>query len=265
MSRTLLPIWEEYKLTISETLEKKEDPETFEWIQSNYLVKDCEDMRRVLDKVDGSREWLKKYEATEEDHRFLTGLGPKILANLGSWHTNPSATKALWNYKKFLMNWDDSVLKIKTFQAKADYDEKQLTADDIRRFCMLQDIQSGDMATVTLGNDMDTLLTQLIEKFSITYDRSIIPEMFKKLNAQFKEEERKAAEEYDKQEFESRIYLLVHHFKFPSRWNDTKEGSSLFGSIYRITEEMFVEMEKRYPGYRDHIRGIRDMKNSQPR
>jgi hypothetical protein len=265
MSRTLLPIWAEYKLTISETLEAKEDPETFDWIQSNYLVRDCEDMRRIMDKVDGSREWLKKYEPTEEDHRFLTGLGPKIIANLGSWHNNSSATKALWNYKKFLMNWDDAVLKIKTMQARTDYDEKQLTADDIRRFCMLQKLQKASMNSSTVQQDMDTLLTQLITKFSITYDRSVIPEMLEKLDTQMYEEERKAIEEADRQEFEGRISLLIHHFKFPVRWNDTKEGSSLFGPINRITEEMFVEMEKRYPGYRDHIRGIRDMKNSQPR
>lgn len=265
MSRTLLPIWEEYKLTISETLKEKEDPETFDWIHSNYLVRDCEDMRRVLDKIEGSRVWLKKYEATEEDHRFLTGFGPRIIANLGSWHTGVSATKALWNYKKFLMNWDDAVLKIKTIQARTDYDEKQLTGDDIRRFCMLMKLQKGNTITPEMEKDMDTLLTDLIIKFSIPYDKSVIPEMLEKLDTQLHEEERKAIENADRQEFEGRISVLVHHFKFPVRWNDTKEGSSIFGPINRITEEMFVEMEKRYPGYRDHIRGIRDMKNSQPR
>ena len=56
--------------------------------------------------------------------------------------------------------------------------------------------------------------------------------------------------------FDGRIEVLEHHYEYPSRWNDSRSGSALFGSPRSITEEMFVEMEKKYPNYRAHIAAV---------
>lgn len=61
--------------------------------------------------------------------------------------------------------------------------------------------------------------------------------------------------------FDGRISLLEHHYEYPFRWNDEPSGSALFGSPRNITEEMFIEMEKKYPNYRAHIAAIINASN----
>jgi hypothetical protein len=69
-----------------------------------------------------------------------------------------------------------------------------------------------------------------------------------------KSKETAAQEEKSRRnEFEGRINILEHHYKHPRRWYDSNFGSALFGSIDNITEEMMTEMERRHPGYREHI------------
>lgn len=52
------------------------------------------------------------------------------------------------------------------------------------------------------------------------------------------------------------LYLLELHYSIPSLWDETPEGSALFGPLTHITKELGDAMERRHPGYRSHICAI---------
>lgn len=46
------------------------------------------------------------------------------------------------------------------------------------------------------------------------------------------------------------LSILELHYANPSLWDETPEGSMLFGPITDITKELGDAMERRHPGYR---------------
>jgi hypothetical protein len=92
-------------------------------------------------------------------------------------------------------------------------------------------------------------------KIDTSLGRSTILNMFQLIL-----DERHTADEV-RRRFDECIRVLEFLYKHPYRWNDhgvVQMSSTLFGPITSITQEMFVEMEKRYPDYRAHIQDIID-------
>jgi hypothetical protein len=240
--RTLLPVFKALVRTYN-----KEEPETFDWlprdIRQDYVL-----AKEALDRIPGSREWLKSYTFESEGMPFCSPMGNQIMSAFGSHHSGSSATRLGWNYKFLLNNWDSFVLNSKESLAREEYDAKQLTSTDMQTFLRLKyEWQEGKLIReverlrgfFNIHHDYETTYTMLLE---------LAEEKSKEAAAQ----EEKAKREY----FEDRISVLEHHYKYPSRWYDSEWGSSLFGSVKNISPEMMEEMERRYPGYKEHIASL---------
>lgn len=127
MTRTLLPVFSAFKgLTC---IYNKEEKETFYWLPED-IRHDYEMAKSALDRIPGSREWLKACTFEAEDPPFF-------ITAFGSHHTVSSATHLAWNYKSLLNDWDGFVLKSKESLAHEEYDKQQLTSTDIQSFLRL--------------------------------------------------------------------------------------------------------------------------------
>ena len=246
--RTLLPVFDKYKEEISIT---KEAPETFGWMKEEHR-RDFEMMRDALDKLSGSREYLKSYVFDEDNEGlpFDRGIGIELLGLLGNHHSGSTATRLAFIYRHALNDWNGFVLQNKMAYKREDYDSQQLTNDDIAGLCF------HDNNKQALKNRVNDIIT----KFDIKYDYWKAYEMLMDLVREKKYDEEEAKINREKQRFEDCIGILKHHYKFPSRWFDNETGSSLFGSLYNITPKMMNMMELVYPDYREHIRSLKAKK-----
>jgi hypothetical protein len=239
MTRTLLPVWAVYKQSLS--LDAKEPVETFDWISEKdksyrlYFV----EAKRGLDSIEGSREWLKNYTFVEDSdsYPFAEPMGRRIMASLGDMHSGSSATWLGWRYKYLLNNWEKFVEETKTDFAYEDYKVKQL--DDIG-----------------IANSKSMPAEEFREKYGITCDLATMATMLDALRLEKIQNSKDRQLKRDLEHFEGRVGVLKHHYKYPVRWEDTSAGSSLFGSPTGITEEMIKAVEKTYPDYREHIKGV---------
>lgn len=243
--RTLLPVFEKFKLT--QDLNPGE-PETFVWLQEERY--DFEKARAGLDSIPGSREYLKNYTfQREEGMPFFNEMGNKIVVSFGDHHSGASSTALAWIYKGLLNDWDAFVHCKKASYARNLYNAQQLSDYDIIDF-------KNALATGKLANIYKVIDT-MTDSSMVTFEREKAYEM---LSALVKEREDEAIAkriQYDKEYYEARIDILKHHYKYPSRWLDSSNGSALFGSIHYITAEMMNDMVKIYPDYREHIASIK--------
>jgi hypothetical protein len=247
-SRTLLPVWDVYKQGLN--LDVKEPLENFDWMGEDSDKNEYLGAKAALDSTPGSREYLKDYpEARRGISSFHDSFGFKLLCKFGSHHSGASVVCLARMYQRLLNDWDGFVLAQKTRMARAAYLAKQLEMSDLWRYSNTRTMLSADKVN-------PILLNEYREKYKVSYDDSTMIQMLDALidekAADRLEEQNKVAREV----LEGRIQVLDHHYEHPSRWNDSPSGSALFGSPRNITEEMFVEMEKKYPNYRAHIAAV---------
>ena len=253
--RTLLPVFSAFKVVAD--IYTKEEPETFDWLPADIHY-DYQLAKLTLDGIPGSREWLKTYTFDpEEVMPFCNPMGNQIMAGFGSHHSGSSATRLGWNYKFLLNNWDTFVLNSKESLARNKYDQQQLTSSDIQDFMRLK-------YDANLPSHLDRMRETLVKKeverlsqlFNIKHDYEATYTMLIELGKEKSEEALAQEEKARREHFEDRISVLEHHYKHPHRWQDSNWGSALFGSTSNITPEMMAEMERRHPGYTEHIASI---------
>lgn len=244
MTRTLLPVFSKYAAKLS--LDAKEPMENFSFMRDDERY-DYELFRKGLDGIPGSREYLKTYERPEYGS-FFDSMGTQIMCAAGGHHSGASAAFLGLQYKALLNDWDGWVKAVKLRQAEEDYKNAQLERPSTWQF-----------ANATTDEGRTHSIKNLRAEFSLTYSNEEIAQMIEELIQEFDENYRKEQLKLGEEYFNSRIKVLEHHYKFPERWDDAGKGrlsSALFGSIHSITEEMFVAMEKKHPGYRAHISQI---------
>jgi len=224
MVRTLLEVFSIYKE--KNGVNVKEDYETFHWmdeIDRGYY----EDVKSVLDRISGSREFLKNYTHDcylDDGMSFNCEMGNAILSSFSHNHSGSSATIIAWKYKYALNNWDNFVYSNKENYLRNIYNATQLTADDASRY-------------ITTDATQKKMLTDLMKEI---VDNKMIERQM-----------------YDKEWFDGRIGILKHHYMFPDRWFDSDTGSTLFGSPYNITVDMVNVMSELFPDYSSHISKVR--------
>lgn len=118
-------------------VDKKEQFETFDWLpihEINLYGKSereyFEDCREALDRVEGSREWLKAYEGS-----FTSESGDiywKIVDQMMKDHSGFSGPATLWSYKMLLNDWDGWVFKQKKRRALALYKKQQVPSNNLK-------------------------------------------------------------------------------------------------------------------------------------
>jgi hypothetical protein len=259
-NRTLLPIYEKYVKAFD--LEKKEPTEDFSFMPNDSRI-DYEMFRRGLDKIPGSREYLKNIAS---GNSFSDSIGNKIMMNAGDHHSGASVRGLAWTYKQILNDWDGWVLNMKMFAAKKFYEKRQLTREDtweydhaVSKKNSLSRIYGHSKKLQELDDAIKVAIENLRTKYFLTYSDAEICELMDDLIHEFNLNSRKDLYERDKREFDDKIELLEHHYVYPARWDDYGSGmlkSALFGSIYGITESMYAEMERRHPGYRQTIQAL---------
>jgi len=244
--RTLLSVFSAFKVIAD--IYKKEEPETFHWLPADIHY-DYQLAKLTLDRIPGSREWLKTYTYDEaEGLPFSNPMGNEIMSGFGSHHSGSSATRLGWNYKALLNDWDSFVLNSKESLVRYGYDKQQLTYTDIQPFLRMKYDNDPRIAT-----EVERLRTL----FNIRHDYETSYTMLVELGEEKIKEAVDQEERAKREEFEGRIDVLEHHYNYPQRWYDSQYGSALFGSINNITEEMMAEMERRHHGYREHIAAMK--------
>ena len=247
-TRTLLPVWNVYKQGLN--LDAKEPLENFDWMGDRSDKYDYITAKEALDAIPGSREYLKYYPPSKRGtFSFSDTFGGNLLSKFGSHLSGASVVWIARMYQLILNDWDGFVLAQKTRVARDAYLEKQLVMSDLWRYSNTRAMLSADKMS-------PSLLDEYREKYNISYDNTTMIQMLdalleEKATDRLEEQQRVAREVFD-----GRISVLEHHYENPSRWNDGPSGSALFGSPRSITEEMFVEMEKKYPNYRAHIAAV---------
>jgi hypothetical protein len=227
-------------------------------VRADYI-----EARDALDRIPGSRIFLKQYTHSEDSMPFCDSIGSNILASFGNHHSGSSATRLGWNYKFLLNNWDAFVENSKECYAREDYDAIQILENDTwpyfnakTRYSLLSNPYQPDSQN-GLKAEVDYEIEQLRQNFNIPYDNDKISAMLDELIEEISCERAINSQKESEDRFKANLGILKHHYKFPCRWKDTPSGSSLFGSPYNITDKMICEMEKEYPDYREHIEKIR--------
>ncbi len=259
-NRVLLPIYERYVNVFG--VEKKEAPEDFSFMPDSqeYVM-----FRKALDEIPGSRDYLKNY--IRKDISFDDPIGTQLMMKAGEHHSGSSVRALAWTYKQILNDWDGWVLTKKIFYSKKTYERRQLSREDTweyeRAVCKKNSLSSiyrtEPKKLLELDDAIKVAIENLRTKFSLIYSNAEICDLMDDLINEFNINSRKEMYERETREFDDKIEVLEHHYKFPTRWEDCGKGmlkSALFGSIYGITEPMYAVMETRYPGYRQHIRSL---------
>jgi hypothetical protein len=135
---------EQYRITLGgwpafseeRGVNKKEVPEMFDWLPAiettiyghseRYYFEDC---RGALDRVGGSREWLKAHEGN-----FSSESGDifwKLLGEMTREHSGATASAVLCAYRNLLNDWDGHVYADKRRRALLSYRAQQPPADHL--------------------------------------------------------------------------------------------------------------------------------------
>lgn len=228
-------------------LNEKEEPETFEWMTAFHNQADYEDMRQALDKVPGSREYLRSLKPTDNhDDPIVTAIY-NALKN-GSNHSGGSFGCLIGSYRNALRDWDGFVLAQKQRIIMGYYKARQIQPERLRWF--LNDVYHtfGMTEAETIMKNMADHKVEFPEE-SIPTNwaelKAITNPLMAEFRAHFEAEEAKMA----KQRLDHRIESLEFNLQHPCRWFWPCEGNPR----YCITEEEKAVMEAKHPGYRAHI------------
>lgn len=244
---------------------KKEPVEDFSWMARQESTfnglswtisnpSEYEDCREALNRVEGAREYLKTYVAKEEGEgfNFTDSIGEQI--KLGNHHSGASYFAMLWTYKNLLNDWDGWVLAQKEWRAFQEYKKVQVEPHIITglyhscRQCIDGKNRGSDLEKDLLaGAAAHGLNGRIHEIYPIL--SHLFTEHMARLALEAQEEKKRAHQDL--------IGGLQFKYMHPVRWFDTPWGSTISPTTpHYITEEAFVEMEAKYPGYRAHIQRV---------
>jgi hypothetical protein len=227
---------------------KTEPVEDFSWMGG--LGVDYEDCREALNRVEGAREYLKSYVAVEDGERFVNfddPIGRQI--RLSDGHSGSSYSSILWSYKALLNDWDGWVQAQKEKRAFEKYTRVQIRSSVIvNLYTMFKALAEGAYPVD------ETKLLELTSSHGLQGTSQEIYPILTHLYTEHMARMALQAEEEERREHISLICGLKWKYKHPSRWFDTPWGSTISPATPKsITEEAYEEMERLYPGYRDHI------------
>lgn len=225
----------------------REAPETFDWIWlDKRMRKSYEAFRGALDQVAGARDWLRAIPVANLNGPIFEALSEEMPSD----HSLTSWLSICRGYHAALHDWDKWVLDVKTKEARIMYRRKQISLVKLRH--LMQD--AG-------GTPVKPLEELLAEYMFISEGNEFEPSSHAELISRLEPLAKELAEMRAQQEqldakilFDSWIERLEFHLENPIRWFDSPRGSNLIGLAQEvIREEHFVEMERRWPGYRAHI------------
>lgn len=233
MDRQLLPPFSVYSASAS----MKESKEDFSWHEH---CKEFENVRQALDKVKGSREWLKNFRGS-----FYDEEAAELISHIDiSHHSGASLNAVLRIYRLLLSDWDGWVLAQKTRTLHDDYNAKQIPWDEVKEVLRWKGVFS----------DYDEKeLTTFKAKYNLEMSDNDLLEKLMALHKEYKAIYEAECQRYEDERNKQRLDVLEHHYQHPWRWLDSANGSALAGHPSNIEAKHLAEMEKRYPGYQEHL------------
>ena len=237
MERQLLPPFSVYSASAS----VKESKEDFSWHEHRAAF---ENVRQALDMVKGSREWLKDFTGS-----FYDEEAAELISHMDiSYHSGASLCTLMRMYQFVLRDWDGWVLAQKTRTLRNQYKAKQVSWDEVKQLVRFGKELATFKAKYNVEMEDNDLLSQLClvdKEYKIAYDAD--------------------CQRYEDERNKERLDVLEHHYQHPARWFDSANGSALAGHPSNIEAKHLAEMEKRYPGYQEHlmviIKQLREVKN----
>jgi hypothetical protein len=218
----------------------KESKEDFSWHEH---CKEFENVRQALDKVEGSREWLKNFKGS-----FYDEEAEELISHIDlSYHSGASLSTILRMYQFVLRDWDGWVLAQKMRVLQDQYNAKQ--------------VPWGEVKSVLHWNGM----AEFKAKYSLEINDEELLSQLGQINTEYKAAYEAECQRYEDERNADRIRVLEHHYEHPWRWLDSANGSALAGHPSSIEAKHLAEMEKRHPGYQEHlmviIKQLREVKN----
>ena len=225
----------------------KEEPETFGWLSDKAYY---EDMRQALDRVAGSREYLRSLNPREPHNSPLI---EDIYAALedGPNHSGASFSGLVASYRAALRDWDQFVTSQKRRVITANYKGSQVNPDRLRWF--LNDTYH------TFGMTEAEGIVKNLSEHKLTFSDGSSPKSWAELKAltnplmtEFRLSQEASDAEAVQLTFDCRIDVLEWNYNHPSRWFWPGEADPR----QSITREEMAAMELLHPGYSEHIRKV---------
>jgi len=227
----------------------KEPVENFDWMPSESDKGYYLDCRDALDRVEGSREWLKAYTCAKDDYPFSCSMADKVTPHMSKGHSGASMTCLLWSYKRLLNDWDNWVFLTKNEHYQRLYKNRQISSSICHALLtMCEDPKQEEQMRLQCAQNG-------LARDTVAEIREILQQIHKDHTVIQAEEDKKDAERYHRDLIESLEFLYEH----PMRWFDTRHGCSLSpGSPKNITRAAMDEMESKHPGYSGHIDALNE-------
>jgi hypothetical protein len=211
-----------------------------------------EDCRAALERVAGSKEWLKAYVGVEEGsgkHNFRDEIGMQI--RLDNGHSGASWCGIMWAYKALLNDWDGWVLATKEREALREYKEIQAPNYVFSRLSFLA-------ASVQAGHNPKEEVVAYAEKWGFKGSIEEIAQMAGPIHLENQEQDEKRRMEQAEEAHKSLMQGIKWKYMYPSRWFDTRDGSSIYPNTpYDITPRAIQEMTQKQPEYKQHLQRVR--------
>ena len=136
MARTLLPVFDKFKMELVSVPEPLEDFSFLHRRHDRYML---ERFRDIVNSVDGAREYLAGYKKVEGQLPFHDGLGPILLDKLMTIEGQDYKmdfiigvdAALLYHTAIFRLGWEAFVIQKKTEQAKDLYKATQMPKEDL--------------------------------------------------------------------------------------------------------------------------------------
>lgn len=241
MSRTILPPWSEYRKTLG--VEQPEPTETFDWVLDTTFKNDLQCAKEGIDKLEGSREFLKSYVNPLE--MKSNPMFNNIRCLMGEHHSGASCELVLNTYIYLLKNWDEFVLATKNREQRkaSKYDERQIHYSDQDDFLAAN------------GPGLADICSNFREKFGVSYDNETLAQL---IHAIKKEENKEGMEKMKRQEerdIENDVGLLTFLYRCPIRWFSYHGGIEPF-TLRNVSTPHIIKMIALYPDYMEHYTAV---------
>jgi hypothetical protein len=136
MARTLLPVFDKFKIEFISVPEPLED---FSFLREGHERQMFERFREIVNKTEGAREYLAAYKKEEGKWPFYDGLGPNLIDQCITVEGQDYKLDFIigidaaqqYHIALFRLGWDAFVIKKKTEQAKDLYKATQIPKEDL--------------------------------------------------------------------------------------------------------------------------------------
>lgn len=233
---------------------KKEPVENFDWMPSEEDKMYYNDMRTALDKVEGSRDFVKNYVYVKDTLSFGGPIGNALAKASSVGHSGASASAILWSYQNALKDWDNFVFKTKEHESLREYKKQQAP------FCQIENIWMDCVMCIYYSIWNPATAAELEEKIKLDCAKLCLTGTVREIKLILEVIMNDLNTIQSNEQHNELLKSLEFLYEHPTRWFDTPDGCTLSPIIPKyisdISERAMADMEAKFPGYKKHIENI---------